>query len=177
MEGGRLFFFRREDLRANKSALDMAPLVVPAHVLRFFGDTLPIFALEFSAIALALFEWKFRTQCATIALYTDNTGAFGAVLNTGSSEVSVSRETTRLWYLIDQFQISLWLEPVAPNLNIADLPTRDKPSHFPIHSVTTFPFSRRILPFPRRFLYRDSFVHFRIRRTPDIENRNLGRPC
>ena len=176
MEGGRLFF-RRDDLRANKSALDMAPLVVPAHVLRFFGDTLPIFALEFSAIALSLFEWKFRTQCATIALYTDNTGAFGAVLNTGSSEVSVSRETTRLWYLIDQFQISLWLEPVAPNLNIADLPTRDKPSHFPIHSVTTFPFSRRILPFPRRFLYRDSFVHFRIRRTPDIENRNLGRPC
>ena len=132
------FLFRRGEFRANESALAMASLVVPAYVLKFFADALPIFALEFFAIVLALFEWKTLIQGATTTLYTDDTGAFGAVLNTGSSAVSVSRVTMRLWYLLAQFRIWLWLEPVASHLNIADLPTRGKPSPFKVNAMTGF---------------------------------------
>lgn len=141
----------------------MAPLVVPARVLRFFGDTLPIFEIEFFAIVLSIFGRQSLTQGATTTLYTDNTGAFGAVLNTGSSEVSVSMVTMRLWYRLAQFQIWLWLEPVASDLNIADLPTRGKPSPSPIQSVTNFslfaeafaffaqiPISEFLRPFPHK---------------------------
>ena len=111
----------------------------PSHMLKFSADTLPIFALEFFVIALAIFEWKDILRHSTTTLYTDNTGAFGAVLNTGSSAHSVSSITMRLRYLIAQIDLSLWLEPVAPPLNIADLPTRDRPS--PFRAITTSEFS------------------------------------
>ena len=132
------FLFRREDFLKDGSVFAMASCEAPAYILRFFGDTLPIFALEFFVIALAIFEWKDILRYAAVTAYTDNTGAFGAVLNTGSSAASVSAVTMRLWYLIAHFQIWLWLEPVASPLNIADLPTRGKPSPFPVRSNTGF---------------------------------------
>ena len=44
----------------------------------------------------------------------------------------------RFWYMVAQLRISLWVEPVAPPLNIADLPTRDRPSPFPIDYSSDF---------------------------------------
>ena len=111
---------------ARGTAQCIASCEIPDCVLEFSQDTLPIFALEFYAIALAIFERKDILRNATTALYTDNTGAFGAVLSTGSSSASVSMVTMRLWYLVDQFYISAWLEAVPSDLNIADLPTRCK---------------------------------------------------
>ena len=132
------FLFKREDFLNDQTVSHVASCVFPAHMLEFFIDTLPIFALEFFVIALAVFEWKDILRGATATLYTDNTGAFGAVLNTGSSAHSVSSITMCLWYLIAQIDLSLWLEAVSSPLNIADLPTRDKPSPFRSVKTTNF---------------------------------------
>ena len=132
------FLFHRDSFRSNGKAAAMASLEVPAKVLAYFSDTLPIFALEFFAITLAVFEWETLIRDCSTTLYTDNTGAFGAVLNTGSTSRSVSNVTMRLWYMIAQFSIRIWFEPVSSPLNIADLPTRDKPSPFAIDSISSF---------------------------------------
>ena len=106
----------------------VAHMEASVSVLSFFTGTLPIFALEFFAIALAIFEWKDRLTNSCITLYTDNTAAFGAILNAGSPCDAVASVTMRLWSLIAQCRINLRLALVSSTLNIADLPTRRKVS-------------------------------------------------
>ena len=79
-------------------------------------------------MALAIFEWEDLLRGACVTLYTDNTAAFGAILNAGSHSASVSMVTMRLWQLIAHLSTQLWFALVASPLNIADLPTRMKSS-------------------------------------------------
>ena len=122
------FLFHRERFLATRIVDRIAHQPAPQEVFTFFKDTLPIFALEFYTIALAIFEWRELLRGACVTLYTDNTAAFGAVLNAGSQSASVSRVTMRLWQLVAHLSTQLWLAPVASPLNIADLPTRMKSS-------------------------------------------------
>ena len=110
----------------------------PRELLNFSSDTLPNFALGFFVIVLAVFEWRSILEDATTTLHTDNTSAFGAILNTGSTSNAISSVTMRLWYLIDQLKMWVWLGPVSSPLNIADLPTRDQVWPFPTERQTSF---------------------------------------
>ena len=123
----------------------------PDYILKFFGDALPIFALGFFVIALAIYEWESIICDKTATLYTDKTGAFGAVLDTGSTATSVDSVDMRLWYLIAQFRISLWLVPVSTDLDIADFPTRDKAPPFASESYSKFSLLQEALSFARRY--------------------------
>ena len=143
------FLFPRESFLADRTATCIAACVGPDYMLKFIGDTLPIFAMGFFIIALAIYEWESVICDKTATLYTEKTGAFGAVLNTGSTATSVDSVDMRLWYLIAQFWISLWLGPVSTDLNIADFPTRDKSP--PFASVS----------YPKFSLLQEAFSFFR----------------
>jgi hypothetical protein len=86
--------------------------------------TVLINPLETFAVLVALHTFKEQLRDTSITIYIDNNTAKSAISN-GSSECQVSNQIAgEIWALAYENSMSIWVERVKSELNIADLPSR-----------------------------------------------------
>ena len=93
--------------------------------LDIFADTNLILGLELVALVLTIADPDLPISDSCITCYVDNTNTLCALVRSDSKRPAIAVISRIFWAICAIRGIAPWLEWVASDFNIADLPTRD----------------------------------------------------
>ena len=127
----------------------LASACTPAMV-NLFRQTSTIFGLELTAVALAIFYFRFRLTGQSIIIFIDNNAVLGAIVRGQTNGNPAHSFVSAIWMIACTFSISIWFDRVPSAVNIADLPTRFREPEFPVMNRAEFPSLDEWLEFVNR---------------------------
>ena len=150
---------RRPELR---TLCDAAVPAVRPYLFRYANR---IYGLELLALVLFFEDWAPFLQGKCCWVYVDNNNCLAAIVRGDSNTDAIAVLVARLWQLIQRFNICVWFPRVAPKLNPADLPARNRIPPFKAHTETSFRSMRPLYALCRK----------KLSQIPE-RNRNTRRP-